>query len=84
MTSDRAPEKIALYWQKALNSALKLALFCRDRLIFGDFLSLYFSPNKFVTKTAYPLNQCIANCTTTMNDGGGARGGEYGIFKTKS
>ena len=47
--------------------------------------SLYHSPIKFVTKRARPLNQWIAKHTTKMNgDEGGATGGEYGIFKTKS
>ena len=41
-----------------------------------------------MTKRACPLNQWIANHTTTIHGGGegggGATGGEYGILKTKS
>ena len=56
----------------------------KPHLVLGNkacFLSLYLSP----TKRVCPLNQYIANHMTMMNDeGGGARGDEYGIFKTKS
>ena len=48
------------------------------------FQLLHFSPSKLVTKRTCPLYQCIASHTTTMNKGGGVKGGEYGIFKTKS
>ena len=30
------------------------------------------------------MNQCIASHMTTMNEGGGAKGGEYGISRMKS
>ena len=63
----------------------------KTRLILGReiqenliFLLLHFSPSKLVTKRVCPLYQCIASHTTTTNKGGGAKGGEYGIFKTKS
>ena len=50
-----------------------------------DFFYCYlFSPSKLVTKRACPLYQWIASHTTTMNKVGGAKGGEYGIFKMKS
>ena len=83
MTSDRDPEKVllyVLYWKKAL----KLTLFWAERYKKARFLVLQFSPSMLVTKRVYPLYQCIASHTTTMNKGGGAKGGEYGIFKTKS
>ena len=44
-------------------------------------LILYFSPSKFVTKRACPLNQCIVSHTTTMKV---VTGGEWGHFKMKS
>ena len=63
----------------------------KTRLVLGReiqespiFLLLHLSPSKLVTKRACPLYQCIASHTTTMNKGGGAKGSEYGIFKTKS
>ena len=85
VTSDRAPEKVllyVLYWRKAL----KLTLFWAGRYVQESpiFLLLHFSPSKLVTKRAYPLYQCIASHTTTINKGGGAKCGEYGIFKMKS
>ena len=81
--SDRAPEKVllyVLYWKKAL----KLALFWAGRYKKARFFLLHFSPSKLVTKRVRPLYQCIASHMTTMNKGGGAKGSEYGIFKTKS
>ena len=81
--SDRAPEKVLLYvmyWKKAL----KLALLGKEIQESTIFLLLHFSPSKLVTKRECPLYQCIASHMTTMNKGGGAKGGEYGIFKTKS
>ena len=60
----------------------------KTRLVLGreiqEKLLLHFSPSKLVTKRACPLYQCIASHTTTMNKGGDATGGEYGIFKMKS
>ena len=84
MTSDRVPEKVllyVLYWKKA-------PYFGQGDTRKPDFLLLHFSPSKLVTKRACPLYQCIASeiasHTTTINQGGGAKGGEYGIFKMKS
>ena len=63
----------------------------KTRLVLGReiqespvYLLLHFSPSKLVTKIACLLYQCIASHMTTMNKGGGAKGDEYGIFKTKS
>ena len=53
-------------------------------LVLGREIQESLVSSKLVTKRACPLKQWITNHTTTMNNGGGATGGEYGIIKTKS